>query len=106
MYYISYLIFFFSKKESCVHFPDAAFSVELSSCVDGQCGEFGNCKEYISGVHVFSTCACIAGKTSTCINQRMSIDNIGAASWENQQCGFLTGLTQTGLCSNRKQLEA
>ena len=30
----------------------------------------------------------------------------GAASWENQQCGFRTGPTQTGLYSHRKELEA
>ena len=29
-----------------------------------------------------------------------------AASWENQQCGFRTGLTQTGLYKHRKDLEA
>ena len=29
-----------------------------------------------------------------------------AASWENQQCGFRTGLTQTGLYSYRSRLEA
>ena len=29
-----------------------------------------------------------------------------AASRENQQCGFRTGLTQTGLYSYRRQLEA
>ena len=28
-----------------------------------------------------------------------------AASWENQQCGFRTGLTQTGLYKHRKELE-
>ena len=33
-------------------------------------------------------------------------DNIRACAWENQQCGFRTGLTQTGLHSNRKELEA
>lgn len=45
----------------CIHFPQVLFDVELSSCVDSQCGEFGNCREYFSGVHVFSTCSCIAG---------------------------------------------
>ena len=29
-----------------------------------------------------------------------------AASWENQQCGFQTGPTQTGLYKHRKMLEA
>ena len=29
-----------------------------------------------------------------------------AASWENQQCDFRTGLTQTGLYSHRSRLEA
>ena len=29
-----------------------------------------------------------------------------AASWENQQCGFRTGPTQTGLYSYRSRLEA
>ena len=29
-----------------------------------------------------------------------------AASWENQQCGFQTGPTQTGLYKHRKELEA
>ena len=29
-----------------------------------------------------------------------------AASWENQQCGFRTGLTQTGLYKHRRWLEA
>ena len=29
-----------------------------------------------------------------------------AASWENQQCGFRTGPTQTGLHKHRKELEA
>ena len=32
--------------------------------------------------------------------------NIRAASWENQQCGFRTGLTQTSLYSHRRLLEA
>ena len=31
---------------------------------------------------------------------------ICAASWENQQCCFRTGLTQTGLYKHRKELEA
>ena len=31
---------------------------------------------------------------------------IWAASWENQQCGFRPGPTQTGLCSHRRWLEA
>ena len=43
------------------HGPQVAFEVTLSSCVDSQCGEFGVCREYFSGVHVFSTCTCIAG---------------------------------------------
>ena len=34
------------------------------------------------------------------------VDNIRAVSWENQQCGFRTGLTQTGLYKHRKELEA
>ena len=33
-------------------------------------------------------------------------NNVRAASWENQQCGFRTGLTQTGLYSYRSRLEA
>ena len=33
-------------------------------------------------------------------------NNIRAASWENQQCGFRTGPTQTGLYKRRKELEA
>ena len=32
-------------------------------------------------------------------------DKILAASWENQQCGFRTGLTQTGLYKHRRWLE-
>ena len=31
---------------------------------------------------------------------------IRAASWENQQCGFLTSLIQIDLYSHRKELEA
>ena len=31
---------------------------------------------------------------------------IRAASWENQQCGFRTGWTQTGLYKHRKELKA
>ena len=31
---------------------------------------------------------------------------IWAASWENQQCGFRTGLTQTDLCKHSRQLKA
>ena len=36
----------------------------------------------------------------------MASFNKCAVSWENQQCGFRTGLTQTGLYKHRKELEA
>ena len=36
-------------------------------------------------------------------NDLRAFDNIRAASWENQQCGFRTGPTQTDLY---KELEA
>ena len=36
----------------------------------------------------------------------ISVCNNAAASWENQQCGFRTGPTQTGLYKRRKELEA
>ena len=34
------------------------------------------------------------------------VSMIRAASWENQQCGFRTGLTQASLYSHRSRLEA
>ena len=37
---------------------------------------------------------------------RALLANIWAASWENQQCGFRTGPTQTDLYSHREELEA
>ena len=36
----------------------------------------------------------------------VSLYNNRVASWANQQCGFRTGPTQTGLYSHRNRLEA
>ena len=38
--------------------------------------------------------------------RKRNYQNIWAASWENQQCGFRTGPTQTDLYKHRKELEA
>ena len=46
----------------------------------------------------------IYNKYMYCIQQKGQY-TIWAASWENQQCGFRTGLTQTGLYKHRRWLE-
>ncbi|WAR23596.1 TMM8B-like protein [Mya arenaria] len=45
----------------CNSVPTVDLSLGLSGCVRGQCGEYGVCQDYISGVHVFSSCKCFAG---------------------------------------------
>ncbi|KAL3869229.1 hypothetical protein ACJMK2_041937 [Sinanodonta woodiana] len=47
--------------EACNKFPLINYGVSLTKCVDMQCGRYGHCQEYMSGVHVFSTCDCFAG---------------------------------------------
>ncbi|XP_067679541.1 post-GPI attachment to proteins factor 6-like isoform X2 [Haliotis asinina] len=49
------------KPLVCDHAPLVEFMVSLSPCVEEGCGRFGKCKEYISGVHIFSSCECYAG---------------------------------------------
>ena len=40
------------------------------------------------------------------IDVNIDTKGVRAASWKNQQCGFRTGLTQTGLYSYKSRLEA
>ncbi|KAK3600682.1 hypothetical protein CHS0354_029546 [Potamilus streckersoni] len=47
--------------EVCNKIPMINFGVRLTKCVDTQCGRYGRCQEYMSGIHVFSTCDCFAG---------------------------------------------
>ncbi|XP_071532485.1 post-GPI attachment to proteins factor 6-like isoform X2 [Panulirus ornatus] len=37
------------------------FSVTSASCLQGKCGRYGSCYQYISGGFIFSTCICDAG---------------------------------------------
>ena len=46
---------------------------------------------------------CTTGRLSETLDINVSI--ICPVSWENQQCSFRTGLTQTRLCSHRRWLE-
>ncbi|XP_060587840.1 post-GPI attachment to proteins factor 6-like [Ruditapes philippinarum] len=45
----------------CLGAPQVDIDLSISGCLDGQCGEYGACQDYISGVHVFSSCKCFAG---------------------------------------------
>ncbi|XP_048255948.1 post-GPI attachment to proteins factor 6-like [Haliotis rufescens] len=45
----------------CYSAPLVEFMVSLSPCIEERCGRYGKCKEYISGVHIFSSCECYAG---------------------------------------------
>ncbi|KAJ8305317.1 hypothetical protein KUTeg_015862 [Tegillarca granosa] len=47
--------------ERCKHFPVLRLHLSVSRCVDEQCGQFGVCQEFISGLLVFSSCKCYAG---------------------------------------------
>ncbi|XP_068218327.1 post-GPI attachment to proteins factor 6-like [Palaemon carinicauda] len=37
------------------------FGVSSASCLQGKCGKYGSCYQYISGGFIFSTCVCEAG---------------------------------------------
>ncbi|XP_064605252.1 transmembrane protein 8B-like isoform X2 [Liolophura sinensis] len=52
-----------TQYEACKHgrAPRAEFSASVGQCVQGECGAHGTCREYISGVYVFSTCNCEGG---------------------------------------------
>ncbi|XP_052257000.1 post-GPI attachment to proteins factor 6-like isoform X3 [Dreissena polymorpha] len=46
---------------TCSMLPMVDVDLVISGCVEGQCGDYGVCQDYISGVHVFSSCKCYAG---------------------------------------------
>ncbi|XP_033738049.1 post-GPI attachment to proteins factor 6-like isoform X1 [Pecten maximus] len=47
--------------EACKQLPMVSLLVFTARCVDEECGTYGQCQEYISGLHVFSACSCYAG---------------------------------------------
>ncbi|XP_069128098.1 post-GPI attachment to proteins factor 6-like isoform X2 [Argopecten irradians] len=49
------------SPEACNQLPMISLLTFTSRCVDEECGTFGQCQEYISGLHVFSACSCYAG---------------------------------------------
>ena len=53
-------------------------------------------KTDITEYRMHNACSKERGKKMLLINE----------PWENQQCGFLTGLTKTDLYSHRKELES
>ena len=48
----------------------------------------------------------IVGKLGRHSITKYLVSDCYATSWENKQCGFRTGLTQTSLYKHRKELEA
>ncbi|XP_045606812.2 post-GPI attachment to proteins factor 6 isoform X1 [Procambarus clarkii] len=47
--------------ECSVNDTTVVFSVTSASCLQGKCGRYGSCFQYISGGFIFSTCVCDAG---------------------------------------------
>ncbi|XP_053394419.1 post-GPI attachment to proteins factor 6-like isoform X2 [Mercenaria mercenaria] len=45
----------------CLGAPEVNIDLSISGCLDSQCGDYGVCQDYISGVYVFSSCKCFAG---------------------------------------------
>ena len=50
------------ESETCVVAPMVEFMVTLAPCLEETCGRYGKCKEFISGVHIYSACDCFAGR--------------------------------------------
>ncbi|XP_042217119.1 post-GPI attachment to proteins factor 6-like isoform X2 [Homarus americanus] len=44
-----------------VNVTTVIFGVTSASCLQGKCGRYGSCYQYISGGFIFSTCVCDAG---------------------------------------------
>ncbi|XP_069936970.1 transmembrane protein 8B isoform X4 [Cherax quadricarinatus] len=56
-----YLINASEVVECSVNEVTVVFSVTSASCLQGKCGRYGSCVQYISGGFIFSTCVCDAG---------------------------------------------
>jgi len=64
-----FLYFHVRSPEWCVGVPRVDLELGVAGCVDGTCGQYGVCQEYISGVYIFSACKCFAGEIlSLCYN--------------------------------------
>ena len=82
-----------TKVQLSILVPPNTAQVGRVICPDGS-------SECLSGQ---TCCKLSTGQYGCCPMPKV---NIISASWENQQCGFQTGPTQTDLCSHRKELEA
>lgn len=49
------------KPVRCEQLPVINMELRIKGCVDGECGEYGVCQNYISGVLIFSSCKCFGG---------------------------------------------
>ncbi|XP_013412109.1 post-GPI attachment to proteins factor 6 isoform X2 [Lingula anatina] len=50
-----------TKPVLCTNYTLLDLHVSLSPCVDGECGKYGECRAYSSGMNIYSTCVCFTG---------------------------------------------
>ncbi|KAJ8305318.1 hypothetical protein KUTeg_015863 [Tegillarca granosa] len=66
------------KSVPCKHLPTIQMDVELSKCIDRQCGKYGVCREYISGLLIYSACDCYGGKDDIEPKDKKSVNCVQA----------------------------